>query len=175
MAGIVTGDAEGRQNMVSEQQAQRVLGFGDAAVEGLVAGIAGGVAMAALVLVIEWAAGTGPLTTLGYFDASATADSGTAAAAVRGLVTHLAVSGVYGVVFGMIVALVKRGRRARPGGAWLIPAGALYGLIVLAVAEWVILPRTTSVLGELPLWVLTAAHLVYGVVLAEGMGRSDER
>lgn len=132
---------------------------GDAAVEGLLNGIFAGIAMAAWIVAVEWVNGVPPQTALGYFD------PGENGSPLTGLVLHLAVAGVYGLVFGILTFLVLRIRGVSPKSWWGPVLGALYGLVILGVASSIILPQTASELQALPLWTLTAAHLIYGLGL----------
>ena len=81
---------------------------GDAAVDGLLAGAAAGVAMATYLVVIGLVAGEEPTVVLARFDPSGAG----AAAPLIGGVMHLAVSAVYGLLFGLIYRLTGRGRLA---------------------------------------------------------------
>lgn len=133
---------------------------GDTAVEGLLNGILAGIVMAVVIVGIESIAGVFPLEVLGYFAVS------TDASPLLGLFTHVAVSGIYGVLFGIATMFVAHRMGNRNNlGIWL-GMGALYGLFILAVAEGVVLPRTASPLGEIPFWAFALAHLLYGLVLA---------
>ncbi len=136
--------------------------IGDAAVEGLLNGIFAGVVMLAVVVAFEFAVGVSPMVTLGYFDAGPDFN-GTAGSPLIGALTHLAVSGIYGLVFGM-VGMVVLGARLNLG-LWLL-LGVLYGLLLFGVAQWVILPRANTPLDLVPAWLFAAVHVLYGVVLA---------
>ncbi len=137
----------------------REMTLGDAAVDGLLNGILGGFVMAVIIVGVETLAGVFPLAVLSYFAISNDASP------FAGLFTHVAISGIYGAIFGIIAIPLSR-RFAKPHNTvlWLV-AGALFGLLVFAVAEGIILPRTVSPLRELPLWVFALAHLAYGIVL----------
>jgi len=151
--------------MENSKRAFKSVTTGDSAVEGLLNGILAGLAMAAWVVLVELVAGFSPLTVLGYFDMSSNAVRSGASPFI-GLFTHIAVAGVYGVVFGILAVRLPRTLGARMNlGIWAF-FGVLYGTLVLGIAEWIILPRTSSALRELPLWVLASAHLLYGLVLA---------
>lgn len=143
----------------------RTTSIGDAAVEGLIYGIVAGLGMALFLIAFEWLAGVMPLEVLGYFGANPDASPWV------GLFTHVAVSGIYGVIFGMLALVAARmfGDRLNPG-VWLL-FGVVYGLLIFAVAKGVILPRTSSPLNELPVWALALAHALYGFVLAWLVGR----
>jgi hypothetical protein len=140
--------------------------LGDAAVEGLLNGILAGVVMALFILLVELFAGVAPLAVLGAFDAS------NVGSPLVGVLSHLAVAGVYGVVFGMLALLLVRVAGSRVNRmVWLV-LGAAYGLLIFAIAEWIILPRTNSALSELPVWAFASAHLFYGIVVAWLWGRN---
>lgn len=132
---------------------------GDAAVEGLIHGIVAGVVMAAYLVVTGLLAGDSPATVLGGFGL----EGGTAPLA--GLLGHLAVSGVYGIIWGLLWRLV-RGRSGVPG--WL--AGIAYGL-ALFLASQVLLPAAGSSLLAVPAGHLAVAHVIYGLVLGLWSGR----
>ena len=134
--------------------------IGDAAVEGLLVGIVAGVAMAAFILVVEFLGGVSPVTVLGYFDVSHNGSP------LAGLFTHLAVAGVYGVVFGLLWS-----RLTRLGRGWIIAAGVVYGFVILRIAEWIILPSTATPLSQVPFWVMAIAHGIYGAALGVQFGR----
>lgn len=140
--------------MESSRQHSKHIALGDAAVEGLLAGMAAGAVMAAFILLVEWVTGSAPLMVLGYFDASG------GGSPLAGLFTHFAVAGVYGVIFGLITARLTRVPRM-----WMIAFGIVYGIAIFAVAEWVILPRTVSALAQVPFRVMALAHGIYGAAL----------
>ena len=111
------------EKMVSERRHTA----GDAAVDGLLAGAAGGVAMAAVLVASGLLAGAGPASTLAHFS-----PAGSASPLTGGLI-HLAVSAVYGLLFGVIYRLVRRGRLAGwPAGVIL---GMVYGAVLALVAQ----------------------------------------
>ncbi len=152
--------------MENTKRITQTMSVGDAAVEGLMYGIAAGLAMALIIVVSEWFIGVAPLTVLGYFD------GGGNASPFLGAFTHVAVSGIYGAVFGMIAMVVARMFGARMTlGMWLA-LGILYGALIFVVAEWIVLPRTSSPLLEMPMWALAVAHFIYGAVLAALFGRN---
>jgi uncharacterized membrane protein YagU involved in acid resistance len=146
--------------METSKRVGKAIGFGDAAVEGLLNGIFAGAVMAALVLAIQVLGGVAPLTALGYFDAGGNASP------LVGLFTHVAVSGIYGVIFSLLMLMVGRMFGARMNFEMGLAFGIVYGALIFAMAEWIILPRTNSPLREMPVWAFGTAHLVYGIVLA---------
>ncbi|MBI3359591.1 MAG: hypothetical protein HY023_00595 [Chloroflexi bacterium] len=137
--------------------------MGDAAVDGLIAGIGAGVLMAAVLIVAGLLVGDGPGVVLGRFD------PGAAASPVTGGLMHLAVSGVYGALFGL-------GRRLMSGWpplsrlpGWLI--GLAYGLLLWAVAQALLPPGTESPLRELPALHFALAHAAFGLTLGLALPR----
>lgn len=81
--------------------------------------------------------------------------------ALLGLMIHMMFSAVFGIIFG----LAARALRLRGGLAVL--AGMVYGVIVLLVMSFIVLPIVGA--GTLPATVgwpsFTVEHLMYGVVL----------
>lgn len=151
--------------MENSKRASKNITTGDAAVEGLLNGIIAGVVMAAFVVLVGLMAGVSPLTVLGYFDMSSNVLRA-GASPLLGFFTHIAVAGVYGVGFGILATGLTRALRTRMNNVTWVFLGVLYGALILVIAEWVILPRTSSALRELPLWAFATAHLLYGLALA---------
>ena len=128
----------------------------DAAIDGLFAGLAAGLLMGIVVILGGLLVGESPAAVLERFS------TGHTTTPLSGGLMHLAVSVVYGIVFGLLAhALPSRVLRRLPG--WL--AGLLYGLLLLAVAVGALLPGLNSPLLEIPLWILALGHAVYGLVL----------
>jgi hypothetical protein len=130
---------------------------GDAAVAGLLRGLAAGVAMAAVFVVAGLLAGQGPAGTLAAFSLSG---QPVAANGLTGLLRHLAVAGVYGLVWGVAWRAISR-RTAIP--VWV--GGLVYGLLLWGVAQ-VLVRSIGASLALIAPWALLAGHLVYGVVLS---------
>lgn len=138
---------------------------GDAAVDGLFSGVVAGLLMAAYLALIGLARGEGPGLVLGRFD------PGEGASPLTGILAHLAVAGVYGILFAMMRRLISRWRRPP---AWL--AGLLYGIALLVLAKTVSL-RVAGVnwpLLEIPGLHFALAHGVYGLTLGFLLGRQRE-
>lgn len=136
----------------SEHLAARNRTMTDAALDGLFGGLAGGVTMALYLILWGWIAGWTPAAVLGLFDGNMQG------VALRGALTHLAVSGVYGLVWG----LLPRVLRVQTGASL---AGAIYGLVLFALAATVLLPIANSPLAEIPALHFALAHLIYGATL----------
>ena len=139
---------------------------GDAAVDGLLAGAAAGMAMAAYLVVIGLVAGEGPAVVLARFDPSGAG----AALPLIGAVMHLAVSAVYGLLFGVIYRLIGRGRLAGRAAGMLM--GLVYGLALLLVAQGLALISAGVPLREISVAHFAIAHFIYGLVLGWLVARS---
>ena len=141
----------------NEQIPLKRISAGDAAVDGLFAGLMSGLVMAGVMMLLGLLRGELPTTLLARFSTEANSSP------IMGLLRHLAVSGTYGLLFGLLsrIELVKRlAQRIGP------VVGMLYGALLFAMAELVILPGTDSLLLGLPPLEFATAHLVYGLVLA---------
>lgn len=133
---------------------------GDAAVGGLFHGLVAGLVMAAYIALAGLLQGIGPLmiwTRLG----------GVLENPVSGLLAHLAVSGVYGVVWGLLWRPLHSRTSRIP--AWA--AGLVYGLVLLVVAQLAV-AALNPLLMDIGMAHRTAAHLVYGLVLGLLTARS---
>ncbi len=144
--------------MVSRQKQMMIkrVAAGDAAVDGLLSGLGAGLVMAAYLVVVGLLRSEGPGVMLARFSA------GAAISPWMGLLSHLAVSAMYGVVFGLLSRWILR-RWSRTSAGWI--AGLLYGTLLFLVAELVILPGTGSPLSAIPPLHFAIAHLLYGLVL----------
>jgi hypothetical protein len=132
---------------------------GDAAVDGLLAGAVAGIAMAAYLVVIGLVVGEGPAVVLARFDPS----EARAASPLIGAVMHLAVSAVYGLLFGLIYRLIGRGRLGGQAAGALLGLG--YGLLLFLIAQGLVATPAAALLREIPTPHFAIAHLVYGAVL----------
>jgi hypothetical protein len=140
----------------SNSVSARPASAGDAAVAGLLHGLAAGLAMAAFLVIAGLLRGQGLAETLAAFTLSGQPE---ASNAVTGLLGHLAVAGVYGLIWGLAWRVIGR-RTAVP--AWL--GGLVYGLLLWGVAQLLVRSIGASLASIAP-WALLAGHLVYGVVL----------
>jgi Family of unknown function (DUF6789) len=137
---------------------------GDAAVDGLLAGAVAGVAMAVYLVAASLLAGEGPASVLARFDPVRPGSP------LIGAVMHLAVSAVYGLLFGVIYRLIGRGRLSgRTAGALM---GLVYGLVLLLLAQGLTLTGAGATLREIPVAQFAIAHLVYGLILGWLVARS---
>jgi hypothetical protein len=130
--------------------------MGDAAVDGLLAGVAAGAVMVAYLLIVGLVQGQVWTAILAQFD------PGPAPLPFTGALTHLAVAGVYGALFGVALWLAARAWPALP--AWL--AGLGYGLALWLLAATVISVRAGDqwLAGIAPVH-FGVAHLAYGLAL----------
>jgi hypothetical protein len=129
---------------------------GDAAVAGLLRGLAAGLAMAAFLVAAGLLRGQGPADTLAAFTMSG---QPVASSALTGLLGHLAVAGVYGLIWGLAWWVIG-GRTAIP--AWL--GGLVYGLMLWGVSQLLVRSVGSSLAQIAPL-ALLAGHLLYGLIL----------
>jgi hypothetical protein len=131
---------------------------GDAAVDGLLAGLGAGVLMAIVIVLRGLFTGAGIPETLAMFTPLGPSSP------LVGAFSHLAVSAIYGAIFGVLYTSL-RGRLA----GWI--GGALYGMLLFLIARMALLSGTGSALEAIPPTILTAAHLVYGLALGLLLGR----
>ena len=93
---------------------------------------------------------------MGYFA------SGAAVSPQLGILSHLAVSAVYGMLFGLILRWTRLGQfKSVPG--WF--TGLTYALLLWLAAILFILPGPGSLLKAIPVVHFLLAHIVYGLVL----------
>ncbi len=130
--------------------------WGDTAVDGLLAGLVGGVLMSLFLALADGARGAQPATTLGLFDP---AQSGSW---LLGLLAHLAVSAIYGLVLALLLRGVRGIRPSLTRRTWLW--GAAYGLLLWGLAAGVVVTAVASLLDQIPAWEFGLAHLLYGLV-----------
>jgi hypothetical protein len=128
---------------------------GDAVVNGLFAGLLAGAGMGAVIAAGSLAAGQG----LGYLGLFA---AGGAVSPLQGLLMHLAVSGVYGMLYALLHRLVGPRRAAQIPG-WL--TGLAYALLLWAFAVTILLPATQAQLLNMPWPVFLLGHITYGLIL----------
>lgn len=138
-------------------------GIGDRAVDGLLAGIGAGVAMAIFLLVVGLISSESPATILSRFDPV------NASNMITGLLTHLAVSAIYGVIFGLLVWAIVQVKSSLLRFGWLV--GLLYGVALYAIAQGAFWAGVDSGLMQFTAVVLFLAHAVYGLVLGMLVGR----
>ena len=142
--------------------------IGDAAVDGLLNGVIAGVAMAIYMLLMLLINNV-PLGEIFSYFRSITSSP------VAGTLVHLAVSGIYGVVFGLAFAYLTR-RWGGPSLTWLaLIAGLVYGAILWFIASTMVLSIGSTSPLDLPGVHLIIAHLFYGLLLGILSLRSNAR
>ena len=124
----------------------------ETAVEGLFAGLVAGIAMLLYLLAAGLLSADAASTTLGRFSIQAPPNP------LQGALLHLAVSAIYGLIFGIVWSLL--GRRA---SSWVV--AALFALVIYLLARFVLLPGSGSGLLHLAPIHFALAHLVYGLTL----------
>jgi hypothetical protein len=132
---------------------------GEAAVSGLFSGLWAGLVMAGFLLLAIVLGGAGFRKALAGFSPS----DGTGLW-VAGL-THLAVSAVYGLAFGLIYTFIAQRLRWEITWWLTLALGAAYGLVLWLLAVYILLPGAAYPLSEITPTVLVGAHLVYGLTL----------
>lgn len=128
---------------------------GDTAVDGLIAGLGGGVLMALFLALVGWAGGTPPQATLALFDPAQPGNW------LSGLLAHLAVSAIYGLILALLLRGVGRLRPSLAKRPWLW--GAVYGLLLWSLATGAVLTAVASPLEQIPAVEFVLAHLLYGL------------
>ncbi|MBK8902387.1 MAG: hypothetical protein IPM53_14465 [Anaerolineaceae bacterium] len=124
--------------------------WGDTAVDGLLAGLMGGVLMTLFLALVGWAGGAPPQATVALFDPAQTGNW------LSGLLAHLAVSAIYGLVLALLLRGVGRIRPSLAKATWLWGAG--YALLL-----WGLATAVASPLEQIPTWEFGLAHLLYGL------------
>jgi hypothetical protein len=131
--------------------------IGDTAVDGLMAGPVAGLTMALFLVLAGLLDGRQPHITLGYFDPAQAGNW------LTGLLAHLAVSAIYGVIFALLLRLVRRIRPPVLRPIWLWGVG--YGLVLWGLTQEVVFSAVPSPLTQIASWQMAVAHLLYGLVL----------
>ena len=127
--------------------------LGSTAVDGLIAGAGAGVPMIAYLLIT---AGESPADLLNRFTGV-----GMQPSPVTGVVAHLAVCAIYGMVF----VIFWRSLRWRPTLLWHVTGGIVFSLVLFIAAEYVLLPSLQSPLLAIPALHFGVAHVLYGLML----------
>jgi drug/metabolite transporter (DMT)-like permease len=141
--------------------------IGDAAVDGLLAGIGAGLAMALLLLVVGALSGDSPVTVMERFDPVGSYNL------VTGSLAHLAVSAIYGALFGLSFLTLIRLRPSWLRFSWLV--GLVFGLVLYAIARSAFSAGIDSGLADYSAPVLLLSHTLYGLVTSLLIGRKWEK
>ncbi len=137
--------------------------FGDTAVDGLLVGIVAGIGMLAYLIIAGWVAGENPLVIINRFDI---AGGGSWLVA---LIAHLAVSGIYGLLFALLFKVLVRFRIGLMRLGWLW--GIIYGLALYGLAQGAFFAGIDSPLQQFAAVNLLLAHGLYGLLLGAALGR----
>lgn len=81
---------------------------------------------------------------------------------VVGVIGHLAVSAIYGMIFAVIWQVVSRRLAALH---WRLLASIAYGMLLYILARQIILPSVSSPLLDISPLHFGIAHAIYGLVL----------
>lgn len=127
------------------------------AVDGLIYGLVGGVAMFLGLAAFALISGDSPGALLERFSADGLTSP------FQGLLSHLAVSAVYGLLFGTLIWPVLRRFSSFKLIGWF--GGLGYALLLLLLAQIAIFPGVNSPLAQLPFWEWALGHVIYGLVL----------
>lgn len=157
--------------MMNKAQPRSERGMGDTAVDGLLAGFMAGAGMAVYLVLVGLLMGRGLAEVFGLFDPEQAGN------ALTGVLAHLAVSGIYGVVFALVVMAVGKIRPLRQAQdkltvfdmSWLL--GLVYGLVLFGLARGVLLTAVASPLLQVTAVHFAIAHVVYGVLLGYWLGK----
>jgi hypothetical protein len=136
---------------------KKVNSAGNLAVDGLIYGLVSGGAMSLSLAALALLTGETLGAILEDFSSSGLTSP------VQGLLSHLAVSAIYGMLFGVLIwPVLLRFSSAKMIG---LLGGLVYAILLLLLAQIVILPATDSPLAQLPFWQWALGHGVYGLVL----------
>lgn len=139
------------------QISENKISLSNLAVDGLIYGLVSGVAMYLCLAAFALLSGESPAAVLEHFSI------GELTSPWQGLFSHLAVSGIYGALFGVLIWPVLGRISDRKIVSWL--GGLSYAAILLLLAQIAILPNTNSPIDILSFWNWAIAHGVYGLVL----------
>ena len=141
----------------------------DSAIDGLGGGLLAGLVMGGFLALASWPGGESPTELFARFDLQAIPSP-----LVGGLI-HLALSGVYGIIYGLLFwLLLRRPLASKPAWTGAL-AGAVYGLLLWVAADLVLLPTANPALQVIPAWAFATAHLLYGALLGGWVLRSAVR
>jgi hypothetical protein len=141
------------KGMVQNQNA-----LGDVAVNGILAGIGAGLVGALFLIILGLATGVTVSETLERFDPQQSGN------AMVGIIAHLGVSAVYGVLFAVLLRPLNR--RITMTTILSLVFGLIYGLALMLIAELLFTSGIKAGLGDIPRYQFALFHIIYGVTLA---------
>lgn len=130
---------------------------GDRAVDGLLAGLGAGMAMAAFLIVVGWMFGETWKSVLERFSLGG--------GPIRGFLMHMAVACAYGVFFGLIAHVSGYLRDWVKSPLLAMLAGLIYGSFLWLFSGMILLSVDFSPFASFPQPAFAIAHLIYGVTL----------
>ena len=127
-----------------DQISRNKIGISNLAVDGLIYGLISGIAMVLSLAAFALLSGESPGAYMERFS------TGELTSPMQGLLSHLAVSAIYGALFGALIWSVL----VRFSSAKIISiiGGLVYAALLLMLAQTAILPGTGSPLAQLPFW-----------------------
>lgn len=133
------------------------------AVDGLILGLVSGLVMVLVMALLTLLSGNPVVDLLESFSIERPT------LPLQGLLSHLSVSAIYGLLFGVLIWPILNHLSSPRWIGWL--SGLGYGLLLLLLAQVAILPGLNSPLVRLPFWEWALGHLVYGLVLGGSFTR----
>jgi hypothetical protein len=130
----------------------------DLAIDGLVYGLVSGILMLVSLGVLFIISGENLSVLLARFSPD------NLATPLQGLLSHMAISAIYGILFGVLCWPLLA--RYAPGKIIALLVGLAYGALLLLLSQTAILPNTGSALSQLPFWQWALGHEVYGLALS---------
>lgn len=134
---------------------------GDAAVDGLLAGLGAGIAMLLYLVGIALFVEESVTVMVSRFALDTMSP-------LAGVLIHLAISGVYGLIFGLLWRVVAQASLP------VLPTAVGYGLLLWLAAQTMLLPDSGSALREIAPLHFALAHLLYGLTLGMILHRMQE-
>jgi hypothetical protein len=131
--------------------------IGDAAIDGLAGGVVGGILMVVYLEIAGLLMGAGLGEMLSRFNQKESDPL------LVAFVLHLAVAGVYGILYGILYRWIALYRKGMPDLRISAVSGAVYGILLLILARSVLLPSTGPALVDVPLLHFGIAHLIFGI------------
>lgn len=140
---------------------------GDSIIMGILGGTISGIVMIGYLVAIGLVDGETPAMMFSRFDIRGGMNP------LVGVLTHLSVSGVYGLLYTLGVQYILRRRVERPLVWFKGLLGLFYGGLLLYLAWFVILPGTGAPLEQVKFAHLAIAHAIYGFVLGLATNRLE--
>lgn len=136
------------------------LNIGDSAVDGLVGGLVAGVAMGIYLMVVGLRS---RISTWYLIDTLVPLNNNNL---MYKILLHLAISMIYGAVYGAAISVIRRVSASRFRNWFLVVFAVLYGLILFVIARVVLfLVLEQAFFSQNLLLHLLIAHLIYSLVL----------